>query len=108
MYNCTAVPRGGDALPDAAIEGRRPHRQVSRQQCRHCLVADLAAVRYEAAQRVQPAVSSGVVDRSSFFFFPFEIEQQPQGTEKKNRNNNDDDDKSNNNDISSNNSNQQQ
>ena len=61
----TYAPCRGDSLPDAAVERRSAYGQVSRQKGRHSLVANLAPVRHQTAQGVQPTVRRGVVNGGS-------------------------------------------
>ena len=57
------IPRGGDALPDAAVESSSTHGEIPREQSCHRLVADLATEGDQAAERVQSTVRSSIVHR---------------------------------------------
>lgn len=65
QHSTLNTPCGGDSLPDAAVERRSAYSQVSRQQGRDGLIADLTPVRHETAQGVQPTVRRGVVNGGS-------------------------------------------
>ena len=65
QHSTLNAPCGGDSLPDAAVERRSAYSQVSRQQGRDGLIADLTPVRHETAQGVQPTVRRGVVNGGS-------------------------------------------
>lgn len=65
-------PGRRDALPDAAIESRGAHGKISGEQSCNRLVANLAAVSDETAQRVKAPVRSGVIYSSSGGGFVYE------------------------------------
>lgn len=61
MWDPHASPGGSDALPDTSIEGSHAHSQISGEQSRDGLVADLATKGDEAAQDIKPSVRRRIV-----------------------------------------------